>query len=116
MFVKIDENVSDQDIQEWVKGENEDGTFLTEEEIIEFISDTEHEDVGNQESDEEMPSVNLVRHEEATKCFSTCFRWACENNLPSQQIILLRTLQAESIKKEMDTKKQTRITDFFCNR
>ncbi|KAI4454875.1 potassium channel subfamily k [Holotrichia oblita] len=58
IFVKIGETVSDQDIQEWVKGENEDSTFLTEEDINEVISDTEHEDVGNQRSDEEMPSVN----------------------------------------------------------
>ncbi|KAI4455536.1 transposase is4 [Holotrichia oblita] len=43
MFVKIGKTVLDQGIQEWVKEENEE----------------EHEDVGNQESDEEMPSVNL---------------------------------------------------------
>ncbi|KAK9732232.1 hypothetical protein QE152_g13039 [Popillia japonica] len=54
MLVKIGETVSDQDIQEWVKRENEDGTFVTEEEIIEMISDTEHEDVDNQKTDEEM--------------------------------------------------------------
>ncbi|KAK9708476.1 von Willebrand factor type C domain [Popillia japonica] len=60
MFVKIGETVSDQDIQEWIKGKNEDGTFLTEKEIIEVISDTEHEAVGNQESNEEVPSVNLI--------------------------------------------------------
>ncbi|KAK9685575.1 hypothetical protein QE152_g37942 [Popillia japonica] len=39
MFVKIGGTVSDQGIEEWVKGENEDGIFLTEEEIIEVISD-----------------------------------------------------------------------------
>lgn len=55
IFKKIGAIVSNQDIQEWVQGENEDVTFATEEGII------DNEDADNQESDEEIPIVKLVR-------------------------------------------------------
>lgn len=65
IFQKISETVSDH-VLEWVQGENED-------------------------CDEEMPTIKLLKHEEAVKCFATCLRCACENNFISSSDIAPHT-------------------------
>lgn len=63
-------------------------------EIKECFGKNSKTEIDNQENDEEMRTVKLV----------TSLRCACENNIAPQHVTLLRTIQAECIQKEFDSR------------
>lgn len=57
--------------------------------------------------------IQKVTHSVVISSFNKCIEWASENDIASQQVILLRGLHNKAIDKETPTKKQTAITDHF---
>lgn len=63
---------------------------------------------------QEIPASKLVKYEKALKCFAIYLRWDYEN-LSLQQVIMLRTLQVECIKKRNgnQTSNTNQILSFY---
>ncbi|KAJ8959571.1 hypothetical protein NQ314_006220 [Rhamnusium bicolor] len=108
---KIEENISNGEIEEWVLGNDEifDLT-LTDDDIIQEVEqqttvDNENEDSS---SDDEV-YISSVKHEEAISAFNTCLRWSLENNIPSHKILLLRELRNHAINANMNLRLEYQI-------
>jgi CCR4-NOT transcriptional regulation complex NOT5 subunit len=47
--------------------------------------------------------------------FNHCIKWATENDIPWQQVLLLQRLREEAMSEFLQKSKQKKITDFFKN-
>lgn len=103
--------LNDSDVHEWIHNRDEhEFMFRTDEQIIRSASEVLTDD---EEDDTHIEAPMTVKHEEAVSHFNHCLKWAAENDIPWQQILLLQQLREEAVKKLLQKSEQKKITDFF---
>lgn len=106
-------NLNSENITKWAVGEEEFVIDLTEEE---FIQDAVGSNIENtKESSESEDDINMekVKHTDAVKAFSLAIRWTEENNLPLEDLLLLKRLKDKATDIYTSKKVQTKIDMYF---
>lgn len=90
---------------------------LSELEIHEWIvGDEKHLPLHSDDSESEEEVVRTepkVKHDEAIRCFSTCIKWAEENNAELNAMCILQMLRQRAMQAKQRSIKQTKLTEFF---
>lgn len=107
-----EEQLSFGELEEWATGRNEMEPFMTDTDTTNEVQTraTKNEDYS---SNEEEANSDVLKHSEAVSSFNTCIKWATENNIPSDQVLLLRDLRNKAINEEMNSNEQKSITEFL---
>jgi DDE superfamily endonuclease len=107
---KLDENLQNNEIEEWVFGRNEPSDIIvTDDAIIQ----EQLGDIDSESTDEEPVDLVLVKHGEAVLAFDKCIQWAAQNNISDNRLALLNELRGQALTLEKESIKQTKITHFF---
>lgn len=106
---KLDQSLTNEEIETWVVNDKAVSDELTEADIIEEID--EDSDDSSDHSISEIPS--LVKDSDAVSAFNTCISWATQKKLPEHQIVFLQELRVQTQDAAFKNKKQTQITNFF---
>lgn len=105
------EELSFEELEEWATGRNETEPFWTNTDTTDEVQiGTENK---NCSSNEEEVNSDVTKHSEAVSSFNTCIKWATENNIPWDQIHLLRDLRNIAINEEMNSNEEKTITDYL---
>ncbi|KAK9753017.1 hypothetical protein QE152_g3816 [Popillia japonica] len=103
-------DISNEDVEAWIAGNgSETDVLLTDNDILAETNDVQNDS----SSDDDVQIVAKVKHQDAVRSFNNCIQWASENNIPDNQIELLFELKNIAVKKDVESKKQKNITDFF---
>lgn len=103
-------DISNEDVEAWITGSgSETDILLTDNDILAETNDVQNDS----SSDDDVQIVAKVKHQDAVRSFNNCIQWASENNIPDNQIELLFELKNIAVKKDVESKKQKNITDFF---
>lgn len=103
--VLAEPNLTNVEIRNWV-GNDEDLLPLEE-------ADEDEPEVSDHE---ELDNPNkTVKNAEAAKSFNLCLKWAEENNIPLNDILVLQRLKEMAFINNQRCVKQTKITNYFRN-
>ncbi|GJQ73224.1 hypothetical protein Trydic_g13603 [Trypoxylus dichotomus] len=69
--------------------------------------------VSNVEENHSAKSETLVEYEEAISSFNTCIKWAEENAVDLEDILLLKRLQEKAVKESLSARKESAIETYF---
>jgi hypothetical protein len=101
------------DISNWLGGgEEETLQIMTDEEIISNVLEDDSSE--NEQQSSTPPIIRTIRHDDAMSAFITCYKWPEENNVQTEDILTLKTLQ-EKIQKEAFRNKNKIVLIFFGN-
>ncbi|KAF5292404.1 hypothetical protein FQR65_LT20292 [Abscondita terminalis] len=101
MVNSIDEDVGSEAIVKWATGENEDIENFTDQDLIEEASKDDNAlSITDSECEVAGESGNQIMHKDAVRAFCQCIQWAEANNMPIQDVLLLRRLKEKA--KEVD--------------
>lgn len=97
--------------------------FFSNDEITDWVLDknfeSQNQNVSDEESEAEIPealsSQPKVKCEDAIKSFDTCLKWAEQNEVDTEHIIVLQNLKEKAVLLKSARKAQTKIFDFFQN-
>lgn len=107
-------DISTEDMEAWITGNgSETDLLLSDKDIVVKANDEVKVDSDSSSSDDEVQIEATVKHQDAVNCFNKCIHWASENNIPDNQLKLLFELKNVAAKKDIESKKQKNITDFF---
>lgn len=112
-IIDPDNNLSDKEIVSWAVGENEFVVDLTEEELISEALGTKKTSDNELSETEDDNAVSKVKHSDAVKALSQSIQWAEENDLPTQDIFLLKGLKEKAVEAARSKTVQTKIDSFF---
>lgn len=112
-IIDRENNLNSENIAKWALGENEFVIDLTDEELIQDALRSNIENT--KESSESESDVNMekVKHADAVKAFSLAIRWTEENNLPLEDLLLLKRLKDKATDIDASKKVQTKIHMYF---
>jgi hypothetical protein len=108
--------LTDEQIRIWAIGENENNDAdATDEQIITEAVEKNKEEEEDEHDDEETENgeVSRIKHCDAIKAFSLCIKWAEENQLPLQDILLMKKVEENAQKKYLQAATQKKIDEFF---
>jgi hypothetical protein len=108
--INPDATVNESDVTEWTRGRGENEfTFKTDDDIVRSVMEVSKDE--EEEGKTQVVAIT-VNHEDAVSHFNHCIKWATENDMPWQQV-LLQHLREEGMSKLLQKSKQKKITDFF---
>lgn len=108
--------INSEDITKWAVGEKEYVIDLTEEELIQDALGSNIENVEGPSESEDDVNIERVKHSHAVNAFSLTIRWAEENNLPMEDILLLKRLKEKAIDVVTSKVIQTKIENYFLKK
>ncbi|XP_066258264.1 jerky protein homolog-like [Euwallacea similis] len=109
---KIDQNLTKEEMKEWVVHDKALSDELIEADIIQEIDEDSYSD---SDSDDVLEIPRLVTSTDAVSAFNTCIAWAKQNNVPEHRMIFLQELLVQAQDVAFKNKKQTQITHFFTS-
>lgn len=104
-------NLNSEDITKWALGDKEIVIDLTEEELIQDALGINTENI--EEAPESDENIEKVKHTDAVNAFSLAIRWTEENNLPIEDVLLLKRLKEKAFDMATSKKVQTKIDTYF---
>lgn len=103
-----DVQLTNNDLDDWLSSmDNE--PVLSDEAIVEKIQFEEMSEDENQD----VSAVPTIKSDEALSSFNKCIKWAEENMVSVDDVMVLRKLREYSFKQSFAAKKQTKITDYM---
>lgn len=111
-------DLTDEEITTWATGQNESYVEeLTETEILEEVVKNRY-DEDNLDTDNETASESTlkIKHVDAVKALSLSVQWAEENNLPLQDILLLKRLKGTATCMLQNKATQRKIDSYFTKK
>ncbi|KAL4143342.1 hypothetical protein QTP88_005683 [Uroleucon formosanum] len=110
------EILSTKEVTDWLENNKRDGGFeiLNDEQIILNVTAVEEEEVYEDVEDLGLDLKPLTSHSEAEAMLSKCIDWfEVQEESNATQVLLLRKIRNIAAKKARESKKQTKMTDFF---
>ncbi|XP_066261297.1 jerky protein homolog-like [Euwallacea similis] len=107
----VSEDVTRQEVVEWVAGREESCDY-NDMEILRHV-ESENSRTSDEEVDATKEMLQGVKHVDAVKCFETCLKWTQENDESENHIILLCEMKKRVEKAEKANIKQSKIIKFF---
>lgn len=106
-------NLTTSEVRIWAIDNNDEkqNITLTDDEIVMEVVEQKEE-----ENDEICPQEGSTPHNTALASFNICIQWALENDIPMNQILLLRQMREKAMKlyiNKSNILKQKSIKDFF---
>jgi hypothetical protein len=86
---------------------------MTDEEIINNMLEDDNSE--NKQESSTQPIIRTIRHDDVMNAFNTCYKWAEENNVQTEDILILKRLQKKKkvLKQAFRNKRQKTIDAFF---
>jgi hypothetical protein len=70
----------------------------------------------NSENEQESSTpliIRTIRHDDAMSAINTCYKWAAENNVQTEDILTLKSSQEKFLKEAFRNKRQKTVDFFF---
>jgi hypothetical protein len=84
---------------------------MTDEEIINIVLEDDNSE--NEQESSTPPIIRTILHDDAISAFNTCYKWAEENNLQTEDILTLKRWQEKVLKEAFRHKHRKLLTLFF---
>lgn len=95
-------NITEAEVEDWI---NE----IEELDAVDLSSTDSEEGVDSNNT----PTVSRVNSRDAIQSFNTCIKWAEENDVSTENILVLKDLKISATEKSLTNVRQSTVTDFF---
>jgi hypothetical protein len=77
---------------------------MTDEEIINNVLEDNNSE--NKQESSNPPIIRTIRHNDAMSAFNKCYKWAQENNVNTEDILILKILQEKVLREAFRNRRQ----------